>query len=164
MKVTLILSVIIMAGLFLLLWAAVGFIQDRRFFSTAPKDIQQAVKEHEERFPGQKMVGWRMAVVAMLMFVLSFLYGGYDGVRNGFGFWQFFRRFLIMLYLLKAFDIIFFDWYLLTVSHFFQHYYPETEGCEGYHSFGFNWKEQLLRIVLFPFVSALLSWICTLFM
>ena len=164
MKVTLILSIILMVALFLLLWAAVGFIQDRRFFSTAPKDIQQAVKEHEERFPGQKMVGWRMAVVAMLMFVLSFLYGGYDGVRNGFGFWQFFRRFLIMLYLLKAFDIIFFDWYLLTVSHFFQHYYPETEGCAGYHSFGFNWKGQLLRIVLFPFVSALLSWICTLFM
>ena len=164
MLVTLILSIIMMAALFLLLWAAVGFIQDRRFFNTAPKDIQAAVTDHPERFPGQKKVGWRMAVVAMLMFVLSFLYGGYNGVRNGFGFWQFFRRFLIMLYLLKAFDIIFFDWYLLTVSHFFQHYYPETEGCEGYHSFGFNWKGQLLRIVLFPFVSALLSWICTLFM
>ena len=28
-------------------------------------------------------------------------------------------------------------------SHFFQHYYPETEGCAGYHSFGFNRKEHL---------------------
>ena len=53
-------------------------------------------------------------------------------------------------------------WFLLTKSHFFQHYYPETEGCAGYHSFGFNRKEQLTRLVLFPFVAALLAWICTL--
>ena len=67
-----------------------------------------------------------------------------------------------MLYLLKAFDIICLDWLLLTKSHFFQHYYPETEGCAGYHQFGFNRKEQLTRIVLFPFLSLLLAWVCTL--
>ena len=165
MKVTLILSIILMVALFLLLWAAVGFIQDRRFFSTAPKDIQAAVTDHQERFPGQKMVGWRMAVVALLMFVLSFLYGGYDGVRNGFGFWQFFRRFLIMLYLLKAFDIIFFDWYLLCNAglNFFPHFYPETKAVLGRHLFGYNRKTHLLHILLFPVASAALAWICTLF-
>ena len=33
-----------------------------------------------------------------------------------------------------------------------------------YHQFGFNRKEQLTRIILFPFVSMLLAWICTLFL
>ncbi len=68
-----------------------------------------------------------------------------------------------MLYLLKAFDIICFDWFLLTKSHFFQHFYPETEKCAGYHQFGFNRKEQLVRIIVFPFVALFEAWICTLF-
>ena len=67
----------------------------------------------------------------------TFIYAGWDGKQNNYGFWQFFWRFLAMLYLLKAFDIICLDWFLLTKSRFFQHYYPETEGCAGYHQFGF---------------------------
>ena len=67
-----------------------------------------------------------------------------------------------MLYLWKAFDIICLDWFLLTKSHFFQHYYPETEGCAGYHQFGFNRKGQLTRIILFPFIAAGLAWIAVL--
>ena len=97
-----------------------------------------------------------------MLYVGIYVYGAYDGIRNDFGFWQFFIRFLIMSYLLKAFDIIAFDWYLLTKSRFFQHYYPETERCEGYHSFGFNRKEQLTRIILYPFLCAFLSLICVL--
>ena len=57
-----------------------------------------------------------------------------------------------MLYLWKAFDIICLDWFLLTKSHFFQHYYPETEGCAGYRSFGFNRKEQLTALFCFRFL------------
>ena len=37
MLVTVILSLVLMAGLFLMLWSAVAFIQDKRFFSSAPK-------------------------------------------------------------------------------------------------------------------------------
>ena len=54
------------------------------------------------------------------------------------------------------------DWLLLTKPHFFQRFYPETEGCEGYHQFGFNRKEQLTRIILFPFVAALMAGIACL--
>ncbi len=70
---------------------------------------------------------------------------------------------LVMLYLWKAFDIVCLDWLLLTKSHFFQHFYPETEGCAGYRSFGFNRKGQLIRIAVFPFAAAALSGICMLF-
>lgn len=119
--------------------------------------------EHEERFPGVRMLGRKLLLLCVALFLGAFVYGGWDGVRQGYGFWQIFGRFLGMLYLLKAFDIIGFYWFLLTRSHFFQHYYPETEGCAGYHQFGFNRKEQFVQIVVFPFLALLMAWVCTLF-
>ena len=50
---------------------------------------------------------------------------------------------------------------LMQKTRFFQHYYPETEGCAGYHSYGFNKKSQITKILLFPFISALIAWLCT---
>lgn len=110
MIITLVLSLITMAALFLAIWIAVALIQWNKFFESAPKDIQAAAQEHEERFPGARILGW----------------------------------------------------VLLTKSHFFQHYYPETEGCAGYHQVGFNRREQLMRIILFPFLALLMAWICAL--
>ena len=37
MLITLICSLILMAGLFLMLLSGIGFIQDKRFFTSAPK-------------------------------------------------------------------------------------------------------------------------------
>ncbi len=162
MPLTLLLSLVLILALCLLLYAAVGLIQDRKLFTTAPKDIQAAAKDHPERFHGARALGWKLAIISILAMIGAFLYGGYDGIRNGFAFWQHFLRFIVMLYLWKAFDIICLDWLLLTKSHFFQRFYPETEGCEGYHQFGFNRKEQLTRIILFPFVAALMAGIACL--
>ncbi len=61
----------------------------------------------------------------------------------------------------EDFDLVFLDWVLLQKTSFFQHYYPETEGCAGYHSYGFNKKSQIAKIILFPFISALIAWLCT---
>ena len=162
MKVTILCAMVLMALFFIMLWAAVALVQSKKLFTTAPKDIQAAIGEHAERFPGARILGWGILVFCVLAFAGAFVYAGWDGVQSGFGFWQFFGRFLTMLYLLKAFDIVGFDWLLLTKSHFFQHYYPETEGCAGYHQFGFNRREQLTKIILFPFVALLLAWICML--
>ena len=97
------------------------------------------------------------------MFLLSFIYAGYDGLRNGFSYCRLFMRYLIMLLLMKAFDIVFFDWFLLTRSNFFQHYYPETAGSEGYDSFGYNYRQQLTETLAYIPASLLMAWICTLF-
>lgn len=157
MSVTLLLSFTLILALMILLYAAVALIQDKRFFTTAPKDIQAAAADHPERFPGAHALGWTLAVAAALMMVFALIYAGYDGIRNGFSFRQHTIRFLLMLYIWKAFDIICLDWLLLTRSHFFQRYYPETESCAGYHSFGFNRREQIFRIVIFPFVAAAMA-------
>ncbi len=163
MLLTLLLSFVLMISLFLLILIAVSLIQDKRLFTTAPKDIQAAALDHEERFPGARRLGWKLALICLFAIAGAFFYGGLDGVRRGFTFPQFFLRFITMLYLWKAFDIIFLDWLLLTKTHFFQHFYPETEGCEGYHSFGFNRKGQLIRIAVFPFIAAALAGLCMLF-
>lgn len=163
MLVTLMLSLALMAALFLLILVAVALVKDRRFFKSAPKDIQAAALEHEEPFRGAKIIGWTLLVIIVLIFPAAFLYGAWDGLRHDFTFWQFAGRFLAMLYLMKAFDIIFLDWFLLSRSNFFQHFYPETKGCAGYHQFGFNRREQLARIVIFPFIALLLALVCTLF-
>ena len=70
-----------------------------------------------------------------------------------------------MLLGLKAFDIGFFDWFLLCNAglNFFPRFYPETKAVLGHHLFGYNWKTHLAHIIAtFP-VSALLAWICSLF-
>ena len=157
MLLTLLLSLVLILALVLLIYAAVALIQNRKLFTSAPKDIQAAAQEHPERFRGARALGWTLAIISVLMMIGAFVYGGYDGIQNGFSFWRHFLRFLVMLYLWKAFDIICLDWLLLTKSHFFQRYYPETEGCEGYHQFGFNRREQMTRIIVFPFVAALMA-------
>ena len=157
MLLTLLLALVFILAVCALLYAAVVLIQDRRFFTSAPKDIQAAAIEHPERFPGAHALGWSLAIISMLLMIGAFVCGGYDGVRNGFTFWRHFFRFAVMLYLWKAFDIVCLDWLLLTKSHFFQRFYPETEGCAGYHSFGFNRKGQLIRLAVFPFAAALMA-------
>ena len=159
---TLTLSLVMMAGLFLMLLSGVGFIQDKRFFTSAPREVREAVGEKEERFAGQRLLGWMMAALSVALMAGAIVYGAWDGIRNGFAFGRFFVRFAVMLLLLKAFDILFFDWFLLCRSGFFTHFYPEVRPYLGPHLFGYNRKSHLVQIALFLAGSALLAWICTL--
>lgn len=165
MFVTIICSVMLMAGLFLMLLGGVGFVQDRRFFTSAPKDVQAVLQNKEERFAGQHIIGWCLIVVSVLMMAGSMVYGGWDGIRNGYGFIPFFIRFFAMLLLLKAFDVCFLDWVLLCNAgfNFFPSFYPETKEVLGRHLFGFNKREHLIQVLLFLPLSVLIAWICTLF-
>ena len=160
---TILLSVMMMAGLFLMLLGGVGFIQDRRFFSSAPREVIDDVPALKPvRFPGQRAVGWAMIALSLALMVGAPVLGAWDGIRNTFSFHEFFLRFVVMLLGLKAFDIGFFDWFLLCNAglNFFPRFYPETKAVLGHHLFGYNWKTHLAHIIAtFP-VSALLAWIC----
>lgn len=160
---TLLLSLIMMAGLFLMLYSGVGLIQDKRFFTSAPLEVQNAVTDHRERFKGAHALGWVLAAVSVGMLVGAPVYGCYDGIQNGYSFRQIFVRLLIMLWGLKAFDVIVFDWILLCNSGFFTHFYPEVKEVLGPHLFGYNRKEHLTHIILSVPVSLILAALCTLF-
>lgn len=165
MVLTILLAIMMMAGLFLMLLSGVGFIQDKRFFTSAPREVQDVVKPCEERFPGAHVLGWFMGTISILMMLGAIIIGAVAGIQEGYGFSQFFVRFLIMLLLLKAYDILFFDWVLLCNAglNFFPHFYPETKEVLGHHLFGYNKKTHLIHIIAFPFISAIIAWICTLF-
>ena len=160
MLTTIILSLVMMAGLFLLLYAGVGLVQDKKFFSSAPKEVQEAVMPRDERFPGAHALGWVLAVTAILMMAGAVVYGGWDGIRNSFSFRQYFFRFLIMFWSLKAYDILFFDYVLLCRSGFFPHFYPEVRPVLGPHLFGYNRNTHLCHILASPVLAAVLAWIC----
>ncbi len=163
MLVTILLTLIFIASICLMMYSAVALVQNKRLFSSAPKDVQTAIQEKPERFRGARALGIILLILSFCGCAFAFIFGAVNGIQNGFTFWQFFVRFLIMLYLYKAFDMVCFDWLLLTKSHFFRHYYPEIEGCESLEKYGFNLKSQIAKLIAFPFVSLLAAWICTLF-
>ena len=86
MLLTLLLAHIFITAVFGALYAAVGLIQNKKLMTTAPKDIQAAVKDHPERFRSAHALGWTLGTVCLLIMIGVFAVGGYDGVNNGFGF------------------------------------------------------------------------------
>jgi len=164
--ISVLLGVMMMTGLFLLLLGGVGFVQNKSFFSSAPKEVRDAVPDIKpERFKGQHIIGWIIIVLAFAMMIGAVVTGAVLGIRDDLTFWQLFGRFLIMLLLLKACDIGFFDWVLLCNAgfNFFPSFYPECKQVLGHYLFGYNWKTHLAHIIgAFP-VSAMIAWICTLF-
>ena len=70
--------------------------------------------------------------------------------------------FFIIGAVIKAFDIICLDYVLLTKTHFFQHYFPETEGCAGWQDFGYNRRQQDGQCVMILIGSALAAGVFTL--
>lgn len=93
MIVTIILSIITMIGLFFMLLSAVGFIQNKCFFTSVPKNVKAVIKDREERFPGAHLIGWIMLILSILVMGSAFAFGGWDGIKKGFGFWRLFERF-----------------------------------------------------------------------
>ena len=162
--VTLILTLTMCALLlFLMIWSATYFYPWTGLLRFFPKDIEEKARLHQPPFPAAPVIGWILMLLCALGFVGVIVYGGWDGVRKGFTFGQFLVRFLVILLGMKAFDIIVLDYILITKTQFFQHYIPETKGCAGYHSFGYNRKEQLTRSMTLPFAALLTAWVCTLF-
>ena len=165
MLLTVFLAIVFCGAITLLLISAVAFVQDNRFFSSAPKEVQELIKPRErELFHGARAMGWTLMIISALMILGVGVISIWDGFKNGFSFMGFFLRFVLIFTIYKAYDMIFFDWFLLCRFHFFQHYYPEAERALTGRKYGFNLKSQLLKLqVIFPAVSALAAWVCTLF-
>ncbi|MCD7861962.1 MAG: hypothetical protein LUG61_00270 [Lachnospiraceae bacterium] len=160
MVITMISILMIMLGYFLMLYGAVGFIQDKRLFSSAPKENLAVIPDRKERFKGAHVIGWVIVAIAVLLFIGAFALGIWDGARKDFEALQYFARFLIMLYGMEIYDIFFFDWYLLCRSNFFPHFYPETKGVVGPQMFGYNKKAHITHFIVYIPVCAALALCC----
>ena len=59
MLLTVFLAIIFCAAVSIMLFSAVAFIQDEKFFSSAPKEAQEVIKPREkELFYGARTMGW----------------------------------------------------------------------------------------------------------
>ena len=165
MLLTIFLAIVFCAAISLMLLSAVAFIQDKKLFSSAPKEAQEVLRPREtELFYGARIIGWTLMILSMLMIAGVGVIAIWDGLRSDYTFWQFFLRFVFIFTVYKAYDMICFDWFLLCRFRFFQYYFPETEGVYNGRKYGFNLKSQLLKLlVIFPAASALAAWICSLF-
>ena len=165
MLLTIFLAIVFSAAITLMLISAVAFIQDKKFFTSAPKEAQEAlVERNEELFYGAKIMGWGLMIFSMLLILGVGVIAIWDGFRSGFTFLQFFMRFVLIFTIYKVYDMICFDYFLLMKFHFFQHYFPEVESVYRNRKYGYNIKSQLLKLlVIFPAASALAAWICTMF-
>ncbi len=89
--------------------------------------------------------------------LVVFVWADYDAVQNDWQFGMIFVRFLILLEGYKIFDMICFDYILLTKLNIFQTFFPETIRCKGYKSFGFNLKSQVIKIFVFAAIAFAIS-------
>ena len=165
MLLTVFLSIVFCAAITLMLLSAVAFIQDKKFFSSAPKEAQEVLLQRDnEPFYGARTIGWTLMVFSILMILGAGVVSIWDGFRNDFTFRQFFTRFATIFTIYKLYDMICFDYFLLMKFHFFQYYYPEVASVYPPKKYGYNMKSQLLKLlVIFPAASALAAWICSLF-
>ncbi|MBQ8995998.1 MAG: hypothetical protein IJ091_09295 [Oscillospiraceae bacterium] len=165
MFLTLFLSLVVCAAVSVMLLSAVAFVQKEAFFSSAPKEARDVIQPRpKELFYGARIIGWTLLLFSLFMILGAVAVAIWDGIRSGFTFSQFFLRLLMMFTIYKIYDMICFDYFLLMKFKFFQYYYPEIEPVYQNRKYGFNIKSQLLKLlVIFPAVSALIAWVCTLF-
>ncbi len=165
MLLTIFLALVFCVAITLMMFSAVAFIQDKKFFSSAPKEAQEAIIPREkELFYGARAIGWTLMVFSILLILGVGVISIWDGFRSDFTFWQFFFRFVSIFAVYKVYDMICFDYFLLMKFKFFQYYFPEVDSVYTGRKYGYNLKSQLLKLlVIFPVASVLAAWICTIF-
>ena len=135
------------------------FAATKVLMSFLPQDIREAAKAHPDPSLGRQIIGYLMTALAAAGYVGLLFFLGADGLRRGYGFWLLFGRFMLFLYGYKLFDILVQDQYIVITRKYYVIFYPETKGCKSWDDRSFNTKNQMIRLIAFPFVCALMAWI-----
>lgn len=160
---TFLLSIAGCALLFFGIWGVTVTMPTKLLAKNFPLDVQERLQPRLDSLPmsPRRVVGWIILLLFVMGYIGLFIIGGMDGIRNSFSFWQFFLRFFIIGATIKVFDIVGLDYFLLTKTRFFQHYFPETEGCAGWQDFGYNRRQQLRQILMIPIGCVVMALIFT---
>lgn len=152
MLITLLLMLGGIVLLCLMILTAIFFMPYRGLVKNFPQDVQEALKPRLDQIDRQpkapRIVGGILLILLCGLFAGLFLLGGIDGMHHDFTFRQFLLRYLVIAFGIKAFDILALDYFLLTKSNFFPHFFPETKNCAGWQQFGYNRKQQLTHIIM----------------
>jgi len=164
MILTLVLSLAGCLLLFLCIWGVTVTMPTGLLAKNFPVDVQERLRPRLENLPMsfKRVVGWIILDAFCVLYIGLFAYGAKDGMDHGYSFWQFFLSFFLIAGIIKVFDIVCLDFFLLTKTGFFQHYFPETEGCEGWKQFGYNRRQQIRQSIALLVGSLILALICSL--
>jgi hypothetical protein len=128
-----------------------------------PEDVREAAKDHVDPPKNKQMIAHCFLALFLISMFAGVIYIGMDGIRNDIGYLQLTLRFIVLLYVMKIFDILVQDqWVVMTVG-YFKKIFPETAECEGWKNRGFNNRNQIVRIILYPFLCMLTAGIFMLF-
>ena len=85
MLLTIFLAIVFCGAITLMLLSAVTFIQNNKFFSSAPKEAQEVlIPRDQELFFGARTIGWTLMVFSILMILGVGIISIWDGFRSGF--------------------------------------------------------------------------------
>ena len=126
-----------------------------------PKDVYEAGKDHPApSLPKQLLCHWLLAMAAVYMVrAYKDVTGGIKRERLSFG--EAYKRLLTFLLVEKTFDIVCLDQILCMSTDYYQRFYPETKGCEGWKDRSWNNKNQAVRLVLYPIFCAVQAYLLT---
>jgi hypothetical protein len=83
-----------------------------------PEDVRNAGQNHPEPPKSKQIIAHILLGIFLISMLAGMIYLGIDGIRNGYGFWKLTLRFIVFLYVMKAFDIIVQDqWLVMTVGY-----------------------------------------------
>ncbi len=160
MLVTFIQLAILLVLVVIILTVGVAFIPKIAVLS-APQDIKEKILERPD-YPKWKTILGIILLIGLFLAVLGiFIWAGVDAKNNNYSFGLILLRYLILLEGYKIFDMVCFDWLLLTKLNIFQKFFPETIGCKGYEKYGFNLKSQIVKIIIFAIISLIIAFCLT---
>ncbi len=119
----------------------------------APDDIKEMVKDMPDKPMWVNMIGVFIMIAGFIGVIAIFVWAIADIINTQMSFFEALVRFLIITEGYKLYDIIFFDYFMLTKFKLPAKIYPQTIGAKGYDNFGFNAKSQINKLVLFFFLS-----------
>lgn len=85
--------------------------------SFLPEDVRIAAKDHPEPPKSKQILAYLIFAIFMIAMIGGIILVGMDGIQSGCGFWKLTLRFMVVLYINKAFDILVQDqWLVMTVG------------------------------------------------
>ena len=129
------------------------------FLRFLPQDIRAAGKDHPDPPRARQILGYLLTSVFSVAYLGALVFIGYDGLRRANGFWLLFGRYMLFFCGYKVFDILMQDQHIVIRKKYYLRFFPETKDCESWNDYSFNKRNQLIRLIAFPFVCALLAWI-----
>ena len=107
MGLTILLTIIMMALLWLMIWSATVTLPYKGLIKNFPKDVQERLEPRLNDLPmsAKRMAGWAALLLILAMMIGVFIWGGLDGIYREYGFGRLFVRFLIIGFGVKAFTL-----------------------------------------------------------